>query len=252
MRYFAYLIFLVLAGCASPAQKGSSSTVDPDARNRAVIHTQLGAGYLERAQLGIALQELTVALKADPNYSQAHNMLGLVYMELREYSRAEESFQRALQLDPTNSEAHNNYGWFLCQRDRVDESIPHFLAALKDSLYSTPERSYLNAGICSLKKNDVASAEEFFQKALKIRADQPQVLLALAQINFKAAKFGDSKFYLDKYIQVSEPTAESLWLGVRLARKLQDRGSELSYGMQLRRKFPESREALAYTSGALE
>lgn len=252
MKTLTLTLVLLLAACASPAQKAQVNADSADSRNRAMVHTQLGAGYLERAQLGVALQELNAAVAADPKYSQAHNMLGLVYMQLRENPRAEESFRRALQTDGNNSDAHNNYGWFLCQQDRVDESIPHFLSALKDPLYTTPERSYLNAGLCSLKKNDIASAEDFFQKALKISANQPQVYLSLAQINFNRERLVDSKFNLEKYMQFSEPSAEALWLGVRLARKLQDRGSELSYGQQLRRKYPDSREAIALRSGIYE
>lgn len=252
MKTLTLLLVLLLTACASPGQKAQINADSADSRNRAMAHTQLGAGYLERAQLGVALQELNAAVAADPNYSQAHNMLGLVYMQLRENPRAEESFRRALQTDGNNSDAHNNYGWFLCQQDRVDESIPHFLSALKDPLYTTPEKPYLNAGLCSLKKNDVASAEDFFQKALKISSNQPPVYLSLAQINFNRERLVDSKFNLEKYMQFSEPSAEALWLGVRLARKLQDRGSELSYGQQLRRKYPDSREAIALRSGIYE
>ena len=252
MKTLTLLLVLLLAACANPAQKAQVKVDSSESRNRAVVHTQLGAGYLERAQLGVALQELNAAVAADPQYSQAYNVLGLVYMQLRENPRAEESFRRALQTDGNNSDAHNNYGWFLCQQDRVDESIPHFLAALRDPLYTTPERSYLNAGLCSLKKNDIAGAEDFFQKALKISANQPQVYLSLGQINFNRERLVDSKFNLEKYMQLSEPSAESLWLGVRLARKLQDRGAELSYGQQLRRKYPDSREAIALRSGIYE
>ena len=39
--------------------------------------------------------------------------------------------------------------------------------------------------------------------------------------------------------------AETLWLGMRVERKLGDKETEASYGLQLRKNFPESKEARA-------
>ena len=51
---------------------------------------------------------------------------------------------------------------------------------------------------------------------------------------------------------MATPTAESLWLGVRVERRLGDRNSEASYAMQLRNKFPNSVEARALGAGKFE
>jgi type IV pilus assembly protein PilF len=49
-----------------------------------------------------------------------------------------------------------------------------------------------------------------------------------------------------------EPSAEVLWLGVRVERKLGDRNSEESYALQLRNNFPNSSEARALLAGQYE
>lgn len=240
------LAFLVLcAACALPAAADEPA----DARYRAQIHTELGAGYFSRGQLGVALEELSEAVKADSDYAPAYTMLGLVYMELREHDQAEENFRRALGLEPANSEAHNNYGWFLCQRERTDEAIPHFLAALKNPLYTTPEKPYFNAGVCSLKKGDEKGAEEFFLKAARFQAAPPQTLWHLADINFRRGDYAAAKQYLERFLQSSQPTAEALWLGARLERRLGNRDAEANYSLQLRKKFPDSREAMLLRDG---
>jgi type IV pilus assembly protein PilF len=49
-----------------------------------------------------------------------------------------------------------------------------------------------------------------------------------------------------------EATAESLWLALRIERRLGQRADELSYANQLRRRFPQSMEAQALQRGAYE
>src|ERR1035437_2943284 len=127
------LLVLGVAGCAS--QQGGEIT---RSQASAKVHTELAAEYYERAQFGVALDELRKALLAEPDYAPAYSVRGLVHMELRDDKEAEEDFQHSLHLDSVNSEAHNNYGWFMCQRGRERESVKQFLAALKNPLYTTP------------------------------------------------------------------------------------------------------------------
>ena len=162
---------VLLAACAEQPTVPALTPPPPttpqqaDARTRADLHTQLGAGYYELRNFAVALEELNEALRADPNPGPAYNMLGLVYMELREDQAAQQSFERALRLNALDSDANNNYGWFLCQRQRHEEGIKYFLAAIKNPLYQTPDKSLVNAGMCSLDRGDQASAAQFFQRA---------------------------------------------------------------------------------------
>lgn len=250
----ALAVLIAMAGCAQQPVSSVYVQDQPqtEAQNRAKIHTDLAANYYSIGQLGVALQEVTEALKAEPNYAPAYNVRGLVYMDLREDGTAEENFQRSLKIAPQDSDAHNNYGWFLCQRKREQDAIKHFLAALKNPLYATPEKSYMNAGICSRNQGDNKGAVEFFQKALLIRPTLPQALLGLADINFTSGDAGAAKGYLAQYMQVAPQSPEALWLGVRIERKLGDRNAEASYSLQLQKRFPDSKEALALKSGKYE
>ena len=247
-----------LAGCVQQQVETTNvssrdTPIKPaDAQKRAKIHTDLGAGYYERGQLGVALDELKEALRVDPNYAPAYNVMGLVYMELREDGDAERSFRRALEIDPLDSDTNNNYGWFLCQHKHEDQSIKYFMTALKNPLYATPEKSYFNAGICMRQKGDEQAAEEYFLKALRIRPGLPQALYNMADLSYKRSKYTEARAYLLKYQQVAPPNAESLWLGVRTERKLGNRDGEASYALQLRRKYPESKETQALKKGQFE
>jgi len=249
-------IILIFAGCAGtapePASYAPQGGADTDVLARARIHTELAAGYYGLGNYGVALQEAGEALKAEPNYAPALNVLGLVYMELRDDKAAESSFQRALRVSPQDSDTNNNYGWFLCQRKREQESIKYFLAALRNPLYTTPDKSWVNAGICARQSGDLAAAEDYFQKALKIRPAQPQALLQMADMAYKRNDYAEAKVYLTRLQREITPTAEILWLALRVERHLGDRNAEASLGFQLRKNFPESREARALMAGQNE
>lgn len=251
------MLLALLAGCATPPEstsykaEGTPVAEDSEARNRARIHTELASGYLELGNLGVALEEANEALRADPTYGPAYNVSGLIHAELKEDRLAERQFERALRLNAVDSDANNNYGLFLCQRNREEEGIRHFLAALRNPLYQAPERSYVNAGLCSRKRGDLPAAENYFQRALKASPNQPQALYQLADLLYARGDYPQARAYALRASQVI-PSAETLWLALRLERKLGDRNAEASYAAQLRRNFPQSREASALAAGRYE
>ena len=255
-KLFAAALMLIVAGCAGTDTDSSvympKNVPDSDDQSRARIHTELAAGYFELGNYGVALQEAAEALKSDPNYVAALSVLGLVYMELRDDKAAEANFQRALRISPYDSDVNNNFGWFLCQRKREPESIKYFLSALRNPLYTTPDKSWVNAGICARQAGDLAAADEYFTKALKVRPTQPQALLHLADMAFKRKNYPEAKVLLTRMQRDVEPTAELLWLALRVERHLGDRNAEASLGFQLRKNFPESREARALLAGQYE
>lgn len=251
-RWFALAIFL-LAGCAGtpPSQDNYAGTgvgigKESAERHRARIHTDLGAGYYAQRQMAVALEEFSSAVQIDPGYDQAYNGLGLVYASLREDDKAEANFRKAVQLDPGNSESHNNYGTFLCSRDRLDESIKEFLAALKNPLYPTPENAWVNAGICSMKKGDDKSAETYLLNAVQIQPGMRNANYQLASLYFN--KRGNNEL-ANKYIQLAlqdgDPTPEIVLLGLRIARAMGDHDAVASLDMLLRNRFPDSEQAKA-------
>jgi type IV pilus assembly protein PilF len=251
-RAASLLMVFLLGACANqpvtPTLQPPAPTTPQtaDARTRAELHTQLGAGYFELRNFSVALEELNEALKSEPDYGPAYNMLGLVYMELREDALAEQSFERALRINASDSDAHNNYGWFLCQRKRYEPALKHFMAAVKNPLYPTPDKSYVNAGICMRERGDDKAATELFERALSLQPGQPQALYNLADLAFKRGQAGASKEYLTRLSRTGASLgADALWLALRVERSLGDRDAEASYGLQLRRNYPDSPQAQA-------
>ncbi|MBL8526281.1 MAG: type IV pilus biogenesis/stability protein PilW [Burkholderiales bacterium] len=256
MKRSPLVLLCVLAACAGQPKAPTSLNPPQPAgkpaspQERARIHTELAALYYSRGNHGVALQESMVAIEADPQYGPAYNVLGLVQMELKEDTAADRSFQQALAINPNDSEANNNYGWFLCNRGREKEAIAYFLAAVRNPLYQTPGLAYTNAGVCSLKLGQDNEAESYLLQALKLQPGQPRALQALAEVHYRRGDYSGAKQLVGRFLEVAQPTPEVLWLGVLSARQLGDRNAEASYGTQLRRRFPDSKEALTLKSGS--
>ena len=268
----ALLVFIasvVLAGCqtkpATPAQPPApvgpqiqpapqvqlqQDPVTP--RQRAEIHTDLAAGYYERAQLNVALEELGAAERIDPTYARIYNLYGLVYTMLEDTQRAEQQFKRALELAPNDPDARHNWGWYLCTHNREREAIPEFEFAIRSPMYRTPEIALVNAGKCSAAIGDVAAADQYFRRALQVRPNDAGAAYNLALLSYKGGRLPESRALMKVVLQQTSPGPEALFLGMCIERKLGDRSAEQSYVTQLRNRYPESAETRAIATSNCE
>lgn len=259
MKRMVWILAALLAACGTPggqkeptAETGTITGESTDPRNRARLRTELASLYYSRGSMAVALEELRMAVAADPSYPTAYSMFGLVYMELKENQLAESNFQRALSLAPTDPDINHNYGWYLCQTGREIESIRYFEQALRNPLYPRPWRSNSAAGICLLKKDQVKEAEAYFQRALLQDPDDPVSLLQLAQIRYNQGNIEEARKMVGRFNKLVQPTAESLWLALRIERKQGERIAEQGYATQLRRRYPASKEYQLLQRGAYD
>ena len=257
MRRLLALGLLLLAGCGGtpPAPEHDTGTMIGevgDPRNRAKLHTELASMYYSNGNLGVALEELRAAAASDANYAPAYGMYGLVYMQMKDQGRAEASFERALRLAPNDADINHNYGWFLCQSGREADSVKYFLQAIRNPLYPTPWRSYSAAGVCSLRLKQLKDAEAFFERALKFEPDEPASLVGMGLIRYQQGNIGEARKLVSRYNKLVTPTSESLWLALRIERRLGERAQEQAFANQLRRRYPESVEYQALQRGQFD
>ncbi|MCL2344737.1 MAG: type IV pilus biogenesis/stability protein PilW [Desulfobulbus sp.] len=247
-----------LCVCAAQAQDfgspASRMTQTGDLRAKAKIHTELGAAYFQAGNPSVALEQLEIALNADSSFFQAYSVRGLVYGSLKEYDKAERDFQRALNIAPNDPEVNNNYGWFLCDTGKARQSISYFLNALKDPLYETPDVAYTNAGICAMKSDDLDGAQHYLLQALQLSRDGGLMArLQLAKLLYRRGNLDEARVYLNDVLkQVDSPSAEVLWLALRLERKAGNKAAESGFAAQLRGRYPASPEYQEFLKGRFE
>ena len=257
---FVYVAALV-AGCSSTPKPSTPppeellptpKVAEVSPKERARLHTELAAGYYERGQMDVALEELTEATKLDPDNANIYNVYGLVYTVMDQTGKAEANFQRALQLAPQDSDIRHNWGWYLCTHGRAQESIAQFDQAIRNPLYKTPEIALVNAGRCSASFGDTAAAEVYFKRALGVAPGNPNAAYGLAFIAYKSGRFDEARGWLRPAVLQATPAPEALYLGVCVERKLGDRQAEMSFTSQLKNRYPDSAETRAIPTGTCE
>lgn len=222
---------------------------------RAGIRLQLAIGYYQEGSYEVALDEIKKALAADPDLSDAFSVRALIYTAMGEMALAEENYQRAMRLAPGNADLSNNYGAFLCQTQRYPQAMAQFEAALKNPMYQSPIKAMANAGGCALKQKRYDVAERFFLDALRIVPDFPTIQAGLARVYFQRRDYARAGFFINRVKEQSKPeamSAETLWLAIRIERKLGDQDSATTLGTQLRRRHPASPEFAAFQRGAFD
>lgn len=234
----AIMIIALLAGCS---QTETREEVDP--AKAAEIYVGLGVTYMEERKYEFALENFKKALRIDPKLPAAHNGIAILYEQLGEYELAATHYRKAIDLNPKDGKALNNYGTFLCRTGKYRESEEYFERAAAVTLYSEPASALKNAGLCALKDNDSDKAEYYFRKSLEVNPTYAPSLLQMGKLMLSNGEYLKTRAYVQRYHQVTTPSAESLWLAIQAERALGDSNAEASYALMLRSRFPDSPQA---------
>ncbi len=250
-----------VSGCASrpdaSSLTGSSTELvtdsdEPDSRKRARIRLELAAGYFEQGQTTIALDELKQSLAADPAYADAYSLRGLIYMRLNDFRFAEESFKKALAINPRDANVTHNLGWLYCQQAKFPEAQQLFSQALASPQYGERAKTYRAQGLCQVRAGVPRDGEASLLKSYEFDAGNPVTAYNLATLLFQRGDFVRAQFYVRRLNNSELANAESLWLGVKVERRMENRDAMLQLAAQLVKRFPQSREAGAYQRGAFD
>ena len=223
---------------------------EPEVRRRARLRLELASGYFEQGQTNVALDELKQALVIDPSFADAYNLRGLVYMRLNDASLAEDSFRRALALNARDADVAHNYGWLLCQQSRFPESFKLFAQAVSNPTYGGQAKTLMTQGICQVKAGQRVEAEDSLMRSYQLDAGNPLTGYNLASLLYDRGDLTRSQFYIRRLNNSNLANAETLWLGIKVEQRLNNREGMSQLGDQLKKRYGQSREASAYEKGA--
>jgi type IV pilus assembly protein PilF len=229
---------LGLTGCAAPvgtSAAGADPITESDespARKRARIRTELAVGYFEEGRTEVALDEVKQALGHDPLYAPAYNLRGLIYLRLKD--------------------TLHNYAWLVCGQGRHDEAERAFGQALASPVYPARARTYLAQGVCQARAGRLAPAQDSLTRAYELDAANPLIGYNLAQLLYRQGDLTRARFYIRRLNNSESANAESLWLGIRVERRMGDTVAMQQLVDQLRKRYPQSRELTAYDKGIFD
>ena len=254
----AFCFGVLLSACASRSPDAVAAEMkdrvtasdESDASKRAAVRMELAAAYFGRGQMTVALDQVKLAIAADPTVSEAFNLRGLIYAELGDDGLAEESFRRALQLNPRDGDSMQNFGYYLCQKKRYPESIALFDQALALPRYQQPARTWLTKGVCQAFAGRLSDSEASLLRAYEIDPTNPSTLVNLSEVLYRGGEFERARVYIRKVNAVAAVvSAQTVWLAARIENRLGNRSGVQELGDQLRQRFPESREFVAFAKG---
>ncbi|KQP22372.1 type IV pilus biogenesis/stability protein PilW [Pseudorhodoferax sp. Leaf267] len=249
-----------LSGCATPqgldARAPGADIVtpsdEPEVRRRARVRLQLASGYFDQGQTNVALDELKQSLAIDPTFADAYNLRGLIYLRLNDLRLAEESFQRALSLNPREPYTLHNYGWMLCQQERFAAADEKFNQALAQPAYTGKAKTFMAQGMCQQRAGQPAQAEASFGRSYELDPANPITGYNLAQLLYERADYPRAQFYIRRINNTEYANAESLWLGIKVERRMNNQQAFEQLSDQLRKRFAQSREYLALERRAFD
>ena len=253
-RWGGLVLCALLAGCVSTGGSqsgGESSSGDrlprtskaQQAEDAARIHTELGQHYLEGGDLQTAMEKLTKALQFDDNYAPAHTVIAVVYERINDLANAELHYRRAVALEPSKGAPNNNLGAFLCRTGKPQEAESYFRKAVADPFYKTPDVALTNAGVCQLKSNNAAAAQEEFRDALQKNPNTGEALFQLAKLLFDSGDAFRARAFLQRFDALGKPSPDAYRLGYLIESRLGNTDAAQSYRQRLLGQFPDSDQA---------
>jgi type IV pilus assembly protein PilF len=251
----AWAVLGALGGCAGtngavPTHDIVTESDEPEARRRARLRMELAVGYFEEGKTSVALDELKQVIAIDPTFPEAYNLRGLIYMRLGDKRQAESSFQRAVALNPKDADTEHNYGWFLCQEGRYDDAQRAFDVAMANPLYAGRAKTLMAQGVCQARAGRTEAAEHSLSRSFELDAGNPVTTYNLAKVLYDRGQYQRAQFYIRRLNNTELGNAESLWLGIRIERRLHDDVAMRQLADQLKRRYAQSRQAADYERGA--
>jgi type IV pilus assembly protein PilF len=259
---------LSLAACSAPATRsaveaGASQekvTVASAAHRRAGLRLALAKAYYQQGQDEVALDQLRQALASQPDLVPALNLRGLVHLRLGQWPQAERSLQQALALAPEDADVAHNLAWTLCQQPQTQpqtqaqykDMAALFLRALAQPGYAHAARSWAALGVCQQRAARLPQAEASLAQAWRLEPANLSVAVLLAQLHVEQGQWPQASQVLEQAHARLPASAQSLWLAVRAARKLDNQALFRQRAEQLRQEFGRSPQALALDKGLFD
>jgi type IV pilus assembly protein PilF len=226
---------------------------ESDGSKRAKVRMELATAYFGRGQMTTALDQVKLAIIANPNQSDAYNLRGLIYANLGDDQLAEESFRRAQQLNPRDADVMQNFGYYLCQKKRYPEANALFEQAVAEPKNRDVSRTLLTQGVCQAQGGQWPQAEATLLRAYQLDPGNPSTAVNLSEVLYRRGDYERARFYVRRVnAQPDVSNAQTLWLAARIEHRTGNARAAQEFADQLRGRYPDSRETGLLARGAFD
>ena len=135
---------------------------------------------------------------------------------------------------------------------RMGEAMAMFSAALANPTYDARAKTWLTQGLCQAKAGQMADAENSLLTAFSLEPANPVVSYNLALHLFKQGDHARAHAFVAPVNASQWANAQTLWLGIKLARKRGDGLQVTALSASLRSRFAPSPELSLLDKGVFD
>jgi len=202
---------------------------------------EAGTTALVQGDYTDALERLLKAVELDPNNPFYHNNLAYSYQKKKIYEKAKFHFEKALELKKDFPDAQNNLGVLYLEMNKPKEALKYCEQAVKDPLYKTPQKAYLNIGRAHYKLQNFKKALEYQRKAVAIDKNFCYAYNSLGMTEMKVKEFNSAATSFKKAINICKTYEAPYYvLGLNYIKAKQKNLALKQFNVLLRR-FPEGK-----------
>ena len=156
-----------------------------------------------------ALNLLSQALAAAPEWSELYYSQGVSYYLLRRYEDARRSLARAIELDPRASRALFVYAATLVNQGKNREGEEYLHRAL--ALEPSNARFYYHLGALLLRDNRPAEAQKAFEEAVRLKQDYAPPHYQLGKLLVRSNRPGPAAQELETAVHLQPDLAQAYY-----------------------------------------
>ena len=162
------------------------------------IYVSLAASMARQEEYDDARGMAEKALELAPDSAVAHSTLGQAAFAGGDMEGAEVSFRRAVELAPETARAHAGLAEIHFSREEFEEAVETATKALE--LNDDLTQAYRIRGIANNALGNEVDAQSDLAMAITVNANDPEAILAFAQVNQSQGNTNQAKNYYERVI----------------------------------------------------
>ncbi len=228
---------LSLSGCAALNPLGGLSEAEQSSFD---AHLNLALRYIEAGNRELANIHLSKAKAVDSDAAQLAHGYALLYQMEGDSALAGQFYRRAIAKQPGYTLAHYHYGALLYRSGELAAAREQMVLASADlGSERRPQALYI-LGLCEHQLGDDEAALAAYRSANRLAPAFAEPYLASAQLLVEQRSWQPALAQLQRYDQLTVPSADSLWLEVQVAAQLDLPDLFASASLALRNLFPDA------------
>lgn len=249
-RILTVLLVLVWgAGCTTKTVTGKGMIPEKTPEEQVSLLVNAGTLYLTNDDPQRTKELMRKALEINPRSPDAHHLLAMAFWKTLELDLAESHFRKAISYRSGYSQAYLNYSVLLYQQGRFKDAEKQVNASLEDSLYDQRARAFMVQGMILQGLQEHADAVEAFRRSLALDRTNPAAMFGVAASSYEIGDYAQAERFYQQARENSQPSPESLILGIRITDKTGNLDAKGSFELALKNLFPDAPETKAYFSG---